>query len=68
MSERSCPVAGSVRGSGGCPMSNKGSQVGPRGCNFLGMTQHGDLHAAFDVFYPSLVLGIVTDQHRYHSE
>ena len=50
MSERSCPVGGSIRGEGGeCPMSKKGSRTGPRGCNFSGMSQQGDLNAAFDV-------------------
>ncbi|KAJ2898070.1 sulfite reductase flavoprotein alpha-component [Zalerion maritima] len=59
MSERSCPVSGSMRGR--CPagsayggaMSSVGgrsnSRMGPRGCSFSGFTQGGDLHAAFDI-------------------
>jgi hypothetical protein len=49
MSERSCPMSGSV-GSGGCPMgNNKSGRVGPRGCNFANFSQPGDLREAFDV-------------------
>ncbi|KAF4834122.1 Sulfite reductase [NADPH] flavoprotein alpha-component [Colletotrichum siamense] len=52
MSERSCPVSGSI-GGGRCPAGNHGQsasrRVGPRGCSFSGYTQPGDLHAAFDI-------------------
>lgn len=52
MSERSCPVSGSM-GGGRCPAGAHGQtanrRVGPRGCSFSGYTQQGDLHAAFDV-------------------
>lgn len=36
-------------GCGECPISNKGGRTGPRGCNFSGMSQQGDLSAAFNV-------------------
>ncbi|KAI3557410.1 sulfite reductase flavoprotein alpha-component [Colletotrichum abscissum] len=52
MSERSCPVSGSM-GGGRCPAGAHGQtanrRVGPRGCSFSGYTQQGDLHAAFDI-------------------
>ncbi|KAI1390895.1 uncharacterized protein F4822DRAFT_442135 [Hypoxylon trugodes] len=52
MSERSCPVSGSVGGK--CPAGHTGStrsnsQMGPRGCAFSGYGQPGDIHAAFDI-------------------
>ncbi|KAI6377713.1 hypothetical protein MCOR25_002437 [Pyricularia grisea] len=51
MSERSCPVSGSLGGK--CPgarASGGRSQLrGPRGCSFSGYSQPGDLHAAFDI-------------------
>ncbi|KAL8380812.1 hypothetical protein RB595_005212 [Gaeumannomyces hyphopodioides] len=52
MSERSCPVSGSMGGK--CPgarMGQRGSQplLGPRGCSFSGYCQPGDIHAAFDI-------------------
>ncbi|KEY74801.1 hypothetical protein S7711_09808 [Stachybotrys chartarum IBT 7711] len=56
MSERSCPVSGSARGT--CPAGaltsghrsdSSISSRGPRGCAFSGFTQPGDLHAAFDI-------------------
>ncbi|KAI0399431.1 cytochrome b5-like Heme/Steroid binding domain-containing protein [Xylaria palmicola] len=45
MSERSCPVSGSVRGT--CPAGNH--QTGPRGCSFSGFSQPGNLREAFDI-------------------
>ncbi|KAK2013441.1 hypothetical protein LZ32DRAFT_604486 [Colletotrichum eremochloae] len=50
MSERSCPVSGSL-GGGRCPVGRQSAsrRNGPRGCSFSGYTQQGDLHAAFDV-------------------
>ncbi|KAI1120698.1 cytochrome b5-like Heme/Steroid binding domain-containing protein [Nemania abortiva] len=45
MSERSCPVSGSVRGA--CPAGN--NRMGPRGCSFSGFSQPGDLREAFDI-------------------
>ncbi|KAF2661021.1 hypothetical protein K491DRAFT_687814 [Lophiostoma macrostomum CBS 122681] len=48
LSERMCPVSGSAARE--CPMgSNAGSRTGPRGCNFFGSAQPGDLHAAFNI-------------------
>ncbi|KAI1214787.1 uncharacterized protein F4807DRAFT_404564 [Annulohypoxylon truncatum] len=52
MSERSCPVSGSVGGQ--CPVghtntSRSNSRMGPRGCSFSGYSQPGDIHAAFDI-------------------
>ncbi|KAI1496779.1 cytochrome b5-like Heme/Steroid binding domain-containing protein [Biscogniauxia marginata] len=54
MSERSCPVSGSVGGRGICPAGaavskRSNSRMGPRGCSFSGFCQPGDLHAAFDI-------------------
>ncbi|KDN70089.1 putative sulfite reductase flavoprotein alpha-component [Colletotrichum sublineola] len=50
MSERSCPVSGSL-GGGRCPVGRQSAsrRNGPRGCSFSGYTQQGDLHAAFDI-------------------
>ncbi|KAK1974673.1 sulfite reductase flavoprotein alpha-component [Colletotrichum cereale] len=50
MSERSCPVSGSL-GGGRCPAGRQSAnrRFGPRGCSFSGYTQQGDLHAAFDI-------------------
>ncbi|KAL7625163.1 hypothetical protein AAE478_004378 [Parahypoxylon ruwenzoriense] len=52
MSERSCPVSGSIGGK--CPVGHAGSsrsnsRMGPRGCAFSGYGQSGDIHAAFDI-------------------
>lgn len=49
MSERSCPVSGSVAGRCPAGISRSSSRVGPRGCSFSGYTQPGDIHAAFDI-------------------
>ncbi|KUJ15041.1 NADPH-ferrihemo protein reductase [Mollisia scopiformis] len=46
MSERSCPMSGSV--GSGCPV-NRETRTGPRGCNFMAFSQPGDLRAVFDV-------------------
>ncbi|KAI0596770.1 cytochrome b5-like Heme/Steroid binding domain-containing protein [Biscogniauxia sp. FL1348] len=54
MSERSCPVSGSIGGRGRCPAGatsskRSNSRMGPRGCSFSGFCQPGDIHAAFDI-------------------
>ncbi|TLD33067.1 hypothetical protein PspLS_00643 [Pyricularia sp. CBS 133598] len=51
MSERSCPVSGSLGGK--CPgaraAGGRFQLRGPRGCSFSGYSQPGDLYAAFDI-------------------
>ncbi|KAI0437400.1 cytochrome b5-like Heme/Steroid binding domain-containing protein [Xylaria telfairii] len=44
MSERSCPVSGSLGGT--CPAGNR---AGPRGCSFSGFSQPGNIREAFDI-------------------
>ncbi|KAI2470247.1 hypothetical protein F4781DRAFT_180953 [Annulohypoxylon bovei var. microspora] len=52
MSERSCPVSGSIGAkcpAGHASTSRSNSRMGPRGCSFSGYSQPGDIHAAFDI-------------------
>ncbi|KAM4057360.1 cytochrome b5-like heme/steroid binding domain-containing protein [Hirsutella rhossiliensis] len=49
-SERSCPVAGSIREKyPSCFAESSPQSRGPRGCSFSGFSQPGDLHVAFDI-------------------
>ncbi|KAI1340878.1 cytochrome b5-like Heme/Steroid binding domain-containing protein [Xylariaceae sp. FL0016] len=51
MSERSCPVSGSVGAvcPAGAGSHKASSRMGPRGCSFSGFSQPGDIHTAFDI-------------------